>query len=398
LGVQARAPDARALLARLRARRPEIERAIVARVRQSVSEPAAEQDSEYLAGLHAAVLAAVGFALQALEQRERLPAIPTAITAQARRAARNGVELEAILSRYILGHSLLFDYALQEAACLEGALQAGALRALSSAHASLAEVLVRAVSREHVAELQRICGSDERHLAERVRLLLAGESQDASELHYELEAWHVGVIARGSAAARTLEALAQALGCRLLGVPRGEGTVWGWLGSLSSLPTADIERALASAEPAGKISLAMGEPAAGLQGWRTTHRQAQAAQLVALRRPRRFTRYADVALLAAALRDETLASALTETYLAPLDGARGAQTLRDTLNAYVGAERNISAAAAALGVARKTVLRRLSTIEARLGRPLRSCPAELEIALQLGELDGPDPRCSAAAE
>ncbi|MCL2770562.1 MAG: helix-turn-helix domain-containing protein, partial [Solirubrobacterales bacterium] len=54
--------------------------------------------------------------------------------------------------------------------------------------------------------------------------------------------------------------------------------------------------------------------------------------------------------------------------------------------AYLAAERNISSAAAALGVARSTVEARLSTIERRLGRSLHPCPAELEVALALGEL------------
>ena len=379
-------PEVGALVARLRARRPEIERAIFARVRESVFEPSAQQDSEYLAGLQAAVPAALGCALDAIEQRGRPPAIPAALTTQARRAARNGVELQEILQRYILGHALLFDYAVQEAVSLQGALQGAALRALWSAHASLGQELVRVISREHVDERKRICASDERRLSEQVRVLLAGEDQEVPELDYELQALHVGVIARGSTAQAALEKLAQALGARLLSVPRTEGTVWGWLGGISGLQVAQIERALQSTELRGEVSLAVGEPAGGLQGWRTTHRQAQAAALVALRRPRRFTRYADVALLAAALSDQTLASVLTETYLTPLDGARGAKTLRDTLRAYLAAERNISSAAAALGVARSTVEARLSTIERRLGRSLHPCPAELEVALALGEL------------
>ena len=136
--------------------------------------------------------------------------------------------------------------------------------------------------------------------------------------------------------------------------------------------------------------LAFGEPARGLEGWRVTHRQAQAALLVALRRMIRrrveLTRYGDVALLAAALKDEALARSLLDIYIAPLDDSRdGGPVLRTTLRAYLGAERNVSSTAAALGVVRRTVENRLRTIEARLGRSLHPCPAELEVAL---ELDG----------
>jgi DNA-binding PucR family transcriptional regulator len=124
-----------------------------------------------------------------------------------------------------------------------------------------------------------------------------------------------------------------------------------------------------------------------MEGWRLTHQQAQAARVVALRRPQGVTRYTDVALLASALRDQNLTGALIDAYITPLANARdGGKGLYETLRAYIAAERNISSAAAALGVARNTVDNRLRTIEDRLGRTLHPCPAELEVALQLQEL------------
>ena len=56
----------------------------------------------------------------------------------------------------------------------------------------------------------------------------------------------------------------------------------------------------------GDVSVAVGEPRSGLDGWRLTHREAQAAQEVMLRKPQRLTRARDVILLAAVLRDEAL--------------------------------------------------------------------------------------------
>ena len=138
---------------------------------------------------------------------------------------------------------------------------------------------------------------------------------------------------------------------------------------------------------------ALGEPAKGLQGWRLTHRQAQAALAVALRRSESrpggmFTRYADVALLASALKDEALARALLDIYLTPLDDHRGSgPVLRETLRAYLAAECQASSAAVKLDVARSTVAKRLRTIEEKLGRTLHPCSAELEVALLLDELN-----------
>ena len=234
-------------------------------------------------------------------------------------------------------------------------------------------------------------------------LLGAGElDHDAGDglggdLDYVLDGWHVGVIAVGGRAGRAVRELAAGVGCRLLSVGRDEESVWAWLGTDGRFALADVvERLLAgggiarreSRAGAGEgVLFAFGEPARGFQGWRLTHRQAQAALLVARRRPRPCTRYGDVALLASALKDELLAGALTDVYLAPLKEARdGGAVLRQTLRSYLATERSVSSTAAALGVVRKTVESRLLSIEERLGRTLHPFPAELEIALLLDEL------------
>jgi DNA-binding PucR family transcriptional regulator len=137
------------------------------------------------------------------------------------------------------------------------------------------------------------------------------------------------------------------------------------------------------------VSLAVGAAGRGIDGWRLTHRQAQAAMLVALRRPQMLTRYADVSLLAAVLRDAELARSVVEIHLSPLDGQKDGAVLRETLHAYFAAGCNAATAAAALRVDRHTVERRLHTIETRLGRALHTCHAELEVALRVQELDDP---------
>jgi PucR C-terminal helix-turn-helix domain/GGDEF-like domain len=388
------------VVGRLRARRGEIEEAIFTRVREVVPGPAGDPDSEYVEGLRAAVAAAVEFGLVGIERGvESSLSIPSEAVAQAHRAARNGVSLEAVLRRYIVGHALLWDYVMEEADRVDLAGRASGLREILRAQASLLDRLVIGVTREHGGELQRAGRSREQRLFERVRMLLAGERVDGVELGYELDAEHLGVIARGRGSREILRGVAEGLDRRLLSVTGGEGTVWAWLGSQRVLQMGDLERVLSAQTTrlgdgggaTGRlfvdVSFAVGEPARGLEGWRLTHRQAQAALLVALRRPRRLTRYRDVALLAAALGDETLARSLIDMYLSPLEDSRGGgAVLRQTLRAYLAAERNTSSAAAALGVVRKTVESRLRTIEEKLGRSLHPCPAELEVALRLDAL------------
>jgi len=82
-----------------------------------------------------------------------------------------------------------------------------------------------------------------------------------------------------------------------------------------------------------------------------------------------------------------LTTSLHEKYLLPLSaGPDGGQVLRATLRTYFKAERNSSAAAAALGVTRQTVTSRLKMAEQRIGQPLGDCDIALIAALSLEEV------------
>jgi hypothetical protein len=400
--------DVGVVVRRLRARREEIEQAIFAGVCEVVPDSVQGPDTEYIEGLRAAVAAAVEFGLAGIaDDGASSSEIPREAVAQARRAARGGVSLEAVLRRYIVGHALLWDYVMQESDRVQRAGRASGLREISRAQAALLDRLVIGVTREHVAELRRAGGSREHLRLERVRMLLAGEPLDRRmapgavdpDLDYDFAAGHLGVIVRGAGVEDVLRGVARSLDCRLLCVVPGEEVAWAWLGGQDAPRIADFERALpaqARSRQAGDgrregsaagISFVVGEPGSGIEGWRLTHHQAQAALLVARDRPQLFTRYSDVALLAAALRDDTLLRSLREIYLIPLKDARGGgEVLLETLHAYLAAERNVSSTAVALKLARGTVVNRLRTIEERLGRTLHSCRAELEVALRLDEL------------
>jgi DNA-binding PucR family transcriptional regulator len=109
---------------------------------------------------------------------------------------------------------------------------------------------------------------------------------------------------------------------------------------------------------------------------------------VALRRPRRMTLFRDVALLAAVMRDDLMASSLEQLYLEPLrGGGDDGCTLRDTLRAYLACGCSASSAASALGVNRHTVEGRVRRVELRLGRPLPTWRAEMEVALRVEQLN-----------
>lgn len=249
---------------------------------------------------------------------------------------------------------------------------------------ALVERLVASIADEDEQELEA-APSPERRRAERVQRLLDGVPVDLGGLGYELDAWHVCVIATGANAEKAVRGLAATLGRELLLVAR-DREVWAWLGGQRKPRMSDVERVL-SQPGLTDVSLAVGETAREMRGWRLTHREAQAALLVAQHSPRRLTRYLDVALEAAALQDEALADSLIERYLLPLDDMRiGGQAARRTLRALFDTEYNVSSAAHPLKVHRSSVHRWRKEIERRLGCRLHQHQAEIEVALRIENL------------
>jgi PucR C-terminal helix-turn-helix domain/GGDEF-like domain len=375
-----------AIAAALRRRRSEIEATILTRV-QAVSEPPAGGGPEYAEGLRAAVCAGVEYGLEGIERGEASAlSVPEALLAQARLAARSGVSLDTVLRRYFAGHVLIDDFMVQEAERTER-LGPAELKRLLRSQAAIVDRLLAAVSQAYTEEAERRPQGTERRRAERIERLLGGEPLDTTELGYDFEGWHLGLLAFGQGSEKAIAALARSLDARPLTLRRPEGMLWAWLGSRRKIDAAQAQ-ALAARELPADLTLAIGEAGEGASGWRLTHRQARAALSVALRGGDKVVRYADVALLASALQDELLQAALHDLYLAPLEAERdGGEALRETLCAYFATARNVSSAAAALGLSRQTIKNRLKTIEERLGSPLGACGTEMELALALESID-----------
>jgi PucR-like helix-turn-helix protein/diguanylate cyclase with GGDEF domain len=364
---------------RLEPRRREIEDAALSQLCANPGSPGGEPTD----GLRRAVSAGVEFGFAGI-QRGGAGAgpVPPALLAEARQAARLGQPLDALLSRFLASYALLNDFVL-EAAVECGPSPGSALRPTLGALAELLERVLVAVVGAYIREDHEWRRPSERRLIKSVRSLLAGERDDASELRYELDEWHVGAVARGEDATSALQELPGAIDRQLLLV-RPEGRVtWSWFGGRQKIGVEEMAARISSHLLTDGL-VALGEPAHGVEGWRLTHHQAIAAFAIAERGQAGVTRYADVALLASASEDRLLAHSLRQLYLAPLaTGRNGGAVLRETLRAYFAAGRNVSSAASALGVSRQTVGNRLRTIEEMLGRTLESCAPEIELALRL---------------
>jgi len=377
---------------RLADRRAEIEGAALLRARE-IADPASVADPVYAQGLSEAVSAAVAYAISVLEGASgEYPEVPSELLAQARLAARSGVSLATVLRRYFAGYLLLGDFLVSEAAGGRS-LSPADLQPLLQEHAAAFDRLVSAIGEEYGRERRLRAGRlDPRNLAV-VKGLLTGSAIDASSLGYELDQSHVALVVSGPDVRKLLRRLAPELDRRLLAVEADDGTVWAWMGGREPIDAGRLEHRLG--EEAQPAVFGIGECARGRRGWRLSHEQARAALGVATRSQSRIIRYRGAALLAAALKDEVLAESLEDLYLSPISShGRKAKSLCATLRAYLESGRNVSSAAAALGVHRHTVNNHLRLVEECIGEPLERCASHLELALRLAELKQPANRQS----
>lgn len=368
------------LIDRLRSHTTEIGETIFDRL-EALPGDRPDEDREYIEGLRAAISAGLEYALAGLERGDSEPApIPPApAAAQARLAARHGVSLDTVLRRYTAADRVLAEFIMDES----DGLPEPQVRRVLRTQGHMLDHLMATMAAEYTRELERIGRTGQQILTELVQQLLDGAPVTSEELGYELGGWHLAAIVGGAGAEEALRDRLAPLSCQLLCVARTEGTLWAWLGSRQQRLLDGIERKLCE-EPPSNVTLALGEPRSGVNGWRLSHHEARAAETAMAHAGSRFARGRDSVLLAAVLRDPYIAESLRQTYIAPLDEAGSdGQTARRTLRAYLDANGNAAAAASALGVNRHTVKRRLGRIEEQLGLLLPECHPELEVALAL---------------
>jgi hypothetical protein len=368
------------LIARLCRRRTEIEQALLIRT-TAISSASFSDDPEYREGFRGALSAAFDFTLAVIGLTDdEPPPVPAEILRQTRLAARHSVGLDTVLRRCVAGWTYLESLILDQ-------LAGDDLHPLLRSRGVALELLLSQVSAEYERERTARSRSRDVRQFERVVRLLRGEPAESSYLAYDLDLNHVGVVGRGLDVGEAIAALSKDLDSRLLLVRPDEETVWAWLGRRGSLHGDQVQRALGRHAPPGRC-LAIGEPAAGLGGWRQTHLQAKASLPVALKSATRQARYADVCLIALAIQDDLLRSSLYSLYLHPLlADSRAEMTYVDTLRAYFAADRNGASAASSLGVSRQTVVKRLRAVEERLGCSLSSCASAVELAVGMIDLE-----------
>ncbi|HEV2999379.1 MAG TPA: helix-turn-helix domain-containing protein [Solirubrobacteraceae bacterium] len=328
---------------------------------------------------------AIGAEVRAL-RTGRLPERCPPLDAEgARQCARLGVPLHAVVLQYRLGHAVQWEHWMrlverhepsdeERHALLEGA---------SRFFFAYANRMTRFAIEEYTRERERLLRGREQHRVVLVRDLLDGRSVGPGALGYRPADHHVGLVASGEAAPDALWALASLLDRRPLIVRADESTWWAWLGGDNPLD-GSAESALRRYRPPEGVRIGLGDQAAGVDGFRSTHAQAEFAHGAAVRRGRPLLAYDAVALEALACGDRAAAEAFVARELRGLerDDVRS-RRLRATVRAYFEAGHNAAGAAAALGIHQQTVAQRLQAVEQRIGRSVVRRRAELETALRL---------------
>ncbi|MFF8380535.1 PucR family transcriptional regulator [Streptomyces sp. NPDC015661] len=158
---------------------------------------------------------------------------------------------------------------------------------------------------------------------------------------------------------------------------------WLWMPVRVVPPVAGIQKVLAKTPG---VRVAFGRPATDVEGFRSSHLDAVAAQrlLARLRSPHVVVRYEDAYLVDLLTADLAKAEQFVANTLGEL--ATADPVIQRTVRMYVSERFNISSTADRMFAHRNTVDRRLARAKAMLPRPLDQDPTGVDAALMLLEL------------
>ncbi|MGY1870289.1 MULTISPECIES: PucR family transcriptional regulator [Nocardia] len=334
--------------------------------------------------------------------------VPPAAAEYARRFAQHGMSLEALLRAYRLGEHMFMQGAISllrdSHASADLALEtAGRIALLVNAYI---DRVIEGVIDIYESERRRWDARSDSTRAAQIRAVLDTEDLDLASaeqmLTASLRGWHMAAIIwvrkPAASSADLLRAgaamLTTATGKEPLTVVIDEQNCWAWISSSGkpSLDTGQLERDL-HRRPG--IRVAIGDPAAGLAGFRQTFRDAQRARNLALVADpsRALTLHSRVALASLLIDHLPDTRAWVHRVLGDLmrDDTTTAR-LRETVQTYLDARGSLTDAAARMHVHKNTVHYRIRKAEEVLGHPLTVNRLETEVALMISEQLGLDQR------
>lgn len=369
---------------------------IDAEIMQAIPDIAA--DPMLVSDLHSSTSSQWRAFLNNVRRSEHGLELPEPAVDLARSLARRGKEVGVLLKVYLTAHHAVFDFLGDIVDNLEETdpardqvlkfLWGRADRWMDESIEQLTEIFFE--EREHVMEGTRA------RRAEIIDALIAGEDVDSAEagrvLGQSVLGWHTAFIVwageAGTATSDALHAHAEKVaGClpggQLFASLAGSRDLWCWLSGPCE-PDAGLRDRIASL-PAGSLRVALGLPAPGALGFRSSHVEARAAQQLGTMAPYApgFIDYRDVEILClAGERPEALRRMVHREVGALCGPDRNLVPIRETVLAYFGCRTNVEATAKQLFVHPNTVRYRLARAEELLGHPLAERARQVELALQ----------------
>ncbi len=331
---------------------------------------------------------------------------PTAALEYARRLAQHGVPVNALVRAYRLGQRQLNDLVFQalREADISPATRLAALETITTTLFEYIDWISQQVVGVYEEERERWLENQSSIRALQVREVVAGKAKvdvDATSdsIRYPLRWHHLAVVmwysdegAGGDELARLqrfLRELGQAtdVGSNPLFAAADQTTGWGWL-PYRSAPADAVEAVRQFAdERADCPSVAIGTVASGVDGFRRSYREAQAARAVAVAggaNGATVIAASDPGLAAAALLGGDLAAA--RDWVSDVLGELSSDTendarLRETLRVFLRCGSSYKQAAEEIDLHFNTVKYRIGRAVARRGRPIDEDRLDVELAL-----------------
>ena len=333
---------------------------------------------------------------------------PTAAMEYARRLAQHGVPVHGLVRGYRVGQRRMNElvFAEVQATDMEPMVRVAVLEKMSATMFAYIDWMSQQVVEVYEEERERWLENQNSLRVLRVREILAAKTPvdvDAasSTIRYPLRWHHLAVVAwypeagcDGNELARLqrfLRDMGQAAGVAAspLFVAANAVCGWGWLPFRAAAPEAVDKARQFAATHADSPSVGIGSMAAGVGGFRRSHRRALAARAVgAAREPHRPTAVAadDPGVLVAAMlgADVTQAREWVAEVLGDLavDDDNDAW-LRETLHVFLSSDGSYKLAAERLNLHSNTVKYRVGRAVARRGRAIGADRLDVELALLL---------------
>ncbi|OBK78397.1 helix-turn-helix domain-containing protein [Mycobacterium sp. 1164985.4] len=394
------------VMERLIGRQSEVSLAIEQRLVAEIEE--LKGDSGLVELLNASTGSNIGAVFHALRYEIPLEnfAMPTAAMEYARRLAQRGVPMNALVRAYRLGHGLVLRAAVEEIkdTGFDTSLGFAVLERISAATFVYIDWISQQVVATYERERDNWLKNRDSLRAMRVREVLEATDVDVdavtSAIRYPLRRRHLGLVlwlpaeTDGDELIR-LERFLSELGESLatqgspLFVAEDKVSGWGWI-PLESTATPTVVADIRSfvANYASPPSVAVGSPAAGVEGFQRTHRQAQRARNVAVAAgpdAMPVTSVADPGLYAGSLLCDNLDEVREWVHeiLGPLSSATDNDArLRETLRTFLRAGASYKAAADELNLHFNSVKYRIQRAVERRGAPIDDA-SRLDVELAL---------------